>query len=209
MSTENQPHPQADVGAKAPVPREQPVLIEEHEDPKFWPPVKKCKAAPGVFITVPDSGTGICTGILVLMTATIAFCSSIYTAAIPSIASSYNCSSTVATLGITTFLLGFASGPLLFAPLSEVWSVSATAFYKRVTLTRSMQGPKYDLPVRAGTIRFVPDWLCVSPERGMYDRVSILLGLFWLSHGDKLRRLDHRYMAPEQPVCASGSVLGG
>ncbi|KAH3383500.1 hypothetical protein KXW42_001935, partial [Aspergillus fumigatus] len=64
---------------------------------------------------------GICTGILVLMTATIAFCSSIYTAAIPSISHAYGCSSTVATLGITTFLLGFASGPLLFAPLSEVW----------------------------------------------------------------------------------------
>ncbi|KAH3016553.1 hypothetical protein KXW60_007425 [Aspergillus fumigatus] len=55
------------------------------------------------------------------MTATIAFCSSIYTAAIPSISHAYGCASTVATLGITTFLLGFASGPLLFAPLSEVW----------------------------------------------------------------------------------------
>lgn len=72
-------------------------------------------------MTYTDAETGICTGILVLMTATIAFCSSIYTAAIPSISHAYGCSSTVATLGITTFLLGFASGPLLFAPLSEVW----------------------------------------------------------------------------------------
>lgn len=76
-------------------------------------------------MTYTDAETGICTGILVLMTATIAFCSSIYTAAIPSISHAYGCSSTVATLGITTFPLGFASGPLLFAPLSEVWYVQA------------------------------------------------------------------------------------
>lgn len=55
------------------------------------------------------------------MTATIAFCSSIYTAALTPIAGEYGCSRTVATLGMTTFLLGFASAPLIFAPLSEVW----------------------------------------------------------------------------------------
>lgn len=57
------------------------------------------------------------------MTATIAFCSSIYTAAITSIADEYSCSTTVAILGVTTFLLGFALGPLIFAPLSETWYV--------------------------------------------------------------------------------------
>ena len=57
------------------------------------------------------------------MTVAIAFCSSIYTAAIEDIANHYGCSRLVSTLGITTFLLGFGSGPLLFAPLSEVWSV--------------------------------------------------------------------------------------
>ncbi|RMD39823.1 hypothetical protein DV735_g5305, partial [Chaetothyriales sp. CBS 134920] len=62
----------------------------------------------------------IYTAILVMNTATYAFCSSIYTAAIPSITHTYGCSTTVATLGVTTFLLGFASGPLVFAPLSEV-----------------------------------------------------------------------------------------
>jgi multidrug resistance protein len=77
------------------------------------------------------------------MTATIAFCSSIYTAAIPSISHAYGCSSTVATLGITTFLLGFASGPLLFAPLSEVWYVPALQsfnFCRRNKLTQPVRG---------------------------------------------------------------------
>ncbi|KAI1066916.1 hypothetical protein LB507_011349 [Fusarium sp. FIESC RH6] len=62
-----------------------------------------------------------CTIIVVFMTATIAFCSSIHTAAIPAIAQDLNCSSTVATLGVTTFLLGFGTGPLIFAPLSEIY----------------------------------------------------------------------------------------
>lgn len=54
------------------------------------------------------------------MTATIAFCSSIYTAAILDIADNYGVSREISTLGVSTFLLGFASGPLIFAPLSEV-----------------------------------------------------------------------------------------
>lgn len=54
------------------------------------------------------------------MTGVIAFCSSIYTAGTSLITATFGCSQTVATLGVTTFLLGFASGPLIFAPLSEV-----------------------------------------------------------------------------------------
>lgn len=56
------------------------------------------------------------------MTALIALCSSIYTAATLSIAKEFNVSREVSTLGVTTFLLGFGTGPLLFAPLSEIMS---------------------------------------------------------------------------------------
>ncbi|UNI18424.1 hypothetical protein JDV02_004694 [Purpureocillium takamizusanense] len=62
-----------------------------------------------------------CTIIVTLMTAIVAFCSSIHTAAITAIANDLNCSITVSTLGVSTFLLGFASGPLIYAPLSEVY----------------------------------------------------------------------------------------
>lgn len=58
---------------------------------------------------------------IVFMTTTITFCSSIHTAAVGGVALDFSCSRTVATLGVTTFLVGFATGPLLFAPLSEVW----------------------------------------------------------------------------------------
>ncbi|KAJ0426775.1 major facilitator superfamily domain-containing protein [Aspergillus carlsbadensis] len=84
---------------------EQPMQLDDHENPRCWSSVKKWT----------------CTIILVLWTTIIAFTSSIYTAAIPSIAKEYGCSSIVATVGLTTFLLGFGTGPLIFAPLSEVW----------------------------------------------------------------------------------------
>ena len=67
----------------------------------------------------------VCTITVVMMTATIAFCSSIHTAAISSIAHYFHCSRIVSTLGVTTFLLGFASGPLIFAPLSEEYGRNA------------------------------------------------------------------------------------
>ncbi|KAF7590285.1 hypothetical protein BBP40_003022 [Aspergillus hancockii] len=80
------------------------ISLDGHENPKQWSSGKKWS----------------CTVIVVMMTATIAFCSSIYTAGTSLIIDYYRCSRTVATLGVTTFLLGFALGPLIFAPLSEV-----------------------------------------------------------------------------------------
>lgn len=81
------------------------IKLDPEETPLNWSMKKKWSA----------------TIVVVLMTATITFCSSIHTAAISGVARSFECSHTVATLGVTTFLLGFATGPLLFAPLSEVW----------------------------------------------------------------------------------------
>ncbi|TWU73588.1 hypothetical protein ED733_004959 [Metarhizium rileyi] len=55
------------------------------------------------------------------MTAVVAFCASIHTAAINAVAQDFDCSLTVSTLGVSTFMLGFASGPLIYAPLSEMY----------------------------------------------------------------------------------------
>jgi DHA1 family multidrug resistance protein-like MFS transporter len=54
------------------------------------------------------------------MIAIIAICSSIYTAATLPIADDFGVSREVSTLGVTTFLLSFTSGPLVFDPLPEV-----------------------------------------------------------------------------------------
>ncbi|KAI1858061.1 uncharacterized protein JN550_012883 [Neoarthrinium moseri] len=84
------------------------ITLDPEEIPTNWPARKKWSS----------------TMVVVFMTATVTFCSSVHTAAIAGVAASYQCSKTVATLGVTTFLLGFATGPLLFAPLSEVWGRS-------------------------------------------------------------------------------------
>lgn len=84
------------------------IRLLPHEHPTNWPPSKKWAS----------------TLVVVFMTAIITFCSSIHAAAIGGVAKSFGCSRTVATLGVTTFLVGFATGPMLFAPLSEVWGRS-------------------------------------------------------------------------------------
>ena len=95
-----------------------------NESPQAWKAGKKCmRVEVSLYLSDQGCNLGICTGILVAMTATVAFCSSIYSAAIEAIAIHYDCSRLVSTLGLSTFLLGFAVGPLLFAPLSEIWSV--------------------------------------------------------------------------------------
>lgn len=67
------------------------VSLNDTEDPQKWSRQKKWT----------------CTIVTVLMTATIAFCPSIYTAAISDLSVDFRLSRTVATLGVTTFLLGF------------------------------------------------------------------------------------------------------
>lgn len=81
------------------------IQLDKAEDPLSWHAGKKW----------------LCTTIIVAMTTTISLCSSIHTAVVADVAQSFNCSRTVATLGVSTFLVGFAIGPLIFGPLSEVW----------------------------------------------------------------------------------------
>ncbi|KAJ8102607.1 major facilitator superfamily domain-containing protein [Lipomyces tetrasporus] len=59
--------------------------------------------------------------IVALVTFCVAFASSVFTAGISSIAEEFHISSTVATLGLTLYVVGFATGPLVFAPMSEVY----------------------------------------------------------------------------------------
>lgn len=46
------------------------------------------------------------------------FASSIYSSAIPYIASEYSVSTEITTLGLSLFIVGYIPGPILFAPLS-------------------------------------------------------------------------------------------
>ncbi|KAK1595042.1 major facilitator superfamily transporter [Colletotrichum navitas] len=66
-------------------------------------------------------------------TMTAAFTSSIFSAATQAIATEYNVSATVGTLGVSLYVLGFAFGPTLWAPLSELRG-------RRLPLVLSMGG---------------------------------------------------------------------
>ncbi|KAK9334135.1 major facilitator superfamily domain-containing protein [Lipomyces starkeyi] len=78
---------------------------EDPENPFNWPNRKKWR------ITL----------IAALVTFCVAFASSVFTAGISPIAAEFQVSTTVATLGLTLYVVGFATGPLVFAPMSEVY----------------------------------------------------------------------------------------
>ncbi len=54
-------------------------------------------------------------------TLAVAFVSTAYTASITQVIEEFHCSQEIATLGVSLFVLGFAIGPLLWAPLSELY----------------------------------------------------------------------------------------
>ena len=56
-----------------------------------------------------------------ITTLAIAFASTAYSGSIPQVIERFHVSDEVATLGVSLFVLGFAIGPLLWAPLSEIY----------------------------------------------------------------------------------------
>ncbi|OMP88369.1 putative MFS-type transporter [Diplodia seriata] len=58
---------------------------------------------------------------MALATLAVAFCSSAYSGALTSLVMEFGMSLEVATLGMSFFVLGFALGPLLWAPFSELY----------------------------------------------------------------------------------------
>jgi multidrug resistance protein len=54
-------------------------------------------------------------------TLAVAFVSSAFSAATPQVIAEFHCSIEVATLGTSLFVLGFAVGPLMWAPMSEIY----------------------------------------------------------------------------------------
>ncbi|EXJ69961.1 uncharacterized protein A1O5_07034 [Cladophialophora psammophila CBS 110553] len=68
-------------------------------------------------------------------TLAVAFVSTAYTASTKQIIEAFGCSQEVATLGVSLFVLGFAIGPLLWAPLSELYGRQVLFFGTYAVLT--------------------------------------------------------------------------
>ncbi|KAL2798840.1 major facilitator superfamily domain-containing protein [Aspergillus keveii] len=73
-------------------------------NPQNWPVQKKLR----IFVLIS------------LSTVVVTLTSSIFSAAIPPITTAYGVSREVGTLGISLYVLGFATGPLVWAPFSEL-----------------------------------------------------------------------------------------
>lgn len=58
---------------------------------------------------------------MAIATLSVAFSSSVYTGGIQEIIEEFRCTEEIATLGVSLFVLGFAIGPLVWAPLSELY----------------------------------------------------------------------------------------
>ena len=74
------------------------------------------------------------------VTLTAAFGSSIFSAVIGSVSVQFGVSTEVGTLGVSLYVLGFATGPLLWAPTSELygrkWPIIVGSFGFSVFVSR-------------------------------------------------------------------------
>jgi len=77
----------------------------------------------------------VITIIVAIATLAVSFVSSAYSGGIKQILAEFNISSEVATLGISLFVLGFAIGPLLWAPMSELYGRQVLFFGTYAMLT--------------------------------------------------------------------------
>ncbi|CEL09550.1 Putative Synaptic vesicle transporter SVOP [Aspergillus calidoustus] len=75
------------------------------------------------------------TGAAAIATLAVALVSSAYTGGVAEIEAEFGIGSEVATLGVSLFVLGFAIGPLLWAPLSEMFGRQIIYFFTYLALT--------------------------------------------------------------------------
>ncbi|KAI0123370.1 major facilitator superfamily domain-containing protein [Xylariales sp. AK1849] len=77
----------------------------------------------------------MCTFLVAFATLAVTFISSAYSGAVPGINAEFGISEDVSILGVSVFVLGFALGPLLWAPLSEQFGRRLTFFGTYLALT--------------------------------------------------------------------------
>ena len=75
------------------------------------------------------------TMVTAVATLAVAFCSSAYTGGTKEILETFHASQEVITLGVSLYVLGFAIGPLLWAPLSELYGRQLMYFITYGALT--------------------------------------------------------------------------
>ncbi|KAK8017708.1 hypothetical protein PG993_014034 [Apiospora rasikravindrae] len=77
----------------------------------------------------------LCTFLVAFATLAVTFISSAYSGAVPSINADFGISQSTSILGVSLFVLGFALGPLIWAPMSEHFGRRPTFFGTYLVLT--------------------------------------------------------------------------
>ncbi|KAL2074775.1 hypothetical protein VTL71DRAFT_8554 [Oculimacula yallundae] len=102
------------------------------EDPYVVEYIENDRRNPMLF---PQWKKWMITILVAIATLAVAFVSSAYSGGIEEILATFKVSTEVATLGISLFVLGFAIGPLLWAPLSELYGRQVLFFGTYAMLT--------------------------------------------------------------------------
>ncbi|PVH72068.1 MFS general substrate transporter [Cadophora sp. DSE1049] len=102
------------------------------EDPYVVEYIENDRRNPMLF---PQWKKWMITLLVAFATLAVAFASSAYSGGIEEILATFQISTEVATLGISVFVLGFAIGPLLWAPLSELYGRQILFFSTYAMLT--------------------------------------------------------------------------
>ncbi|KAF5325000.1 hypothetical protein D9619_009780 [Psilocybe cf. subviscida] len=69
------------------------------------------------------------TGLICLLTFSVYIGSAIYTASIPGVVDTFHVSQSVATLGLSLYVIGYGTGPIILSPLSEIPSIGRRPIY--------------------------------------------------------------------------------
>ncbi|KAJ5098085.1 bicyclomycin resistance protein [Penicillium argentinense] len=99
-------------------------IPDDARDPKLFSSLRKLS------ITLTAAAT----------TLIVSLASSAYSGSIDEVISDFNVSTQVATLGLSLYVLGFAIGPLLWAPVGEVWGRQVTFFFSMFALAAFLAG---------------------------------------------------------------------
>lgn len=179
--------------------------LSSSEDPLQWPKRKKWPR----------------TMIVISMSLTLAYYSGVYAAAIPFVMADYHCSNLVATSGISWFLLGFACGPLVFAPLSEMFGRNPIILVTLLLFILSNIGSALAPNVVCHLIfRYIagffgaPTGMIKSRQMNCscsrtVEKSNLLLFniLMYSACSDKCWGFTHRYVASDRALSALGHFL--
>jgi hypothetical protein len=133
--------------------------------------------------------------LVAIATLAVAFVSSAYSGGIAEIIQEFRVAQIIATLGISLFVLGFAIGPLLWAPLSGKYLSPRSAGKPRtLTLFRIVRSP-VPLLWYLHAPHGLQCWCSWFSERPDSDRPEVLGWLIRLFAVDKCWRCNCRYVS--------------